>query len=320
MLKIAIIGCYYGQFPVWIQYWLKSCSTNPTIDFFIVTDLDLPDKPENVHIIFFHLNEIKLLAEQKIGISVSLGKPYKLCDLKPCYGLVFEDYLKEYDYWGHCDFDLIWGDIRKFIEKYEIEKYDKFLALGHLALYRNIENINKRFMLDGSKCGNYQEVFSNDNGYAFDELGGIYSIYEKNQFSMFNKRIFAEIKTYHQRFRLKKVDGNYKHQVFLYKDGSVFRVYEKNGKIKTHEYIYIHFRRKLLADERKWYEVENFYITKDGFFDLDQLPNSISEIEKYNKNLGTIMEVKETIEFILKNIKYIRTKVENEIIAMRQKI
>lgn len=320
MLKVAIFGCYYGQFPVWMQYWLKSCETNPTIDFLIVTDLDLPDKPKNVHIIPLSLDEVRQLAEQKIGIPISLGRAYKLCDLRPCYGLVFEDYLKEYDYWGHCDFDLIWGDIRSFIEKYNIKKYDKFLPLGHLSLYRNTKEVNNRFRLDGSKCGSYQEVFSTDDGHAFDELDGIYSIYEKNQFPMFDKRIFAEIKTYHQRFRLKKIDKNYKHQVFAYCNGKVFRWYWEKGIVKSEEYIYIHFRRKLPADDRTWQELNDFYITKDGFFDLKEIPASVSEIEKYNMNPGFIVEAGETISFVLKNIGKIKAKIENEIIARRQRI
>lgn len=319
MLRIAIIGCYYGRFPDWIQYWLKSCATNPTIDFFVVTDLNLSDLPENVHLIPLSLRDIKSLAEEKLGIPISLGKPYKLCDLKPCYGLIFEDYIKEYDYWGHCDFDLIWGDIRLFIDQYEIEKYDKFLPLGHLSLYRNTNETNNRFRLEGSKCGSYREAFSSDDGHAFDELDGIYSIYEKNHFPMFNKRIFAEIKTYHKRFCLKGIDGNYRHQAFFYKDGKVMRAYEEKGEIRTQEYIYIHFRRKLPADKRDWRKLNDFYITKDGFFDLARLPKDISEIERFNKNFGVFFETGETVKFIFRNMGEIKSKLKYELIARRQK-
>jgi len=30
-------------------------------------------------------------------------------------GLIFEDYVAGYDFWGHCDLDVVWGDIRKFL-------------------------------------------------------------------------------------------------------------------------------------------------------------------------------------------------------------
>lgn len=320
MKKIAIIGCYYGKFPVWIQYWLKSCASNPTIDFYIVTDLELINRPQNVHIISLRLKEIKELAEKKLGIPISLGRPYKLCDLKPCYGVVFEEYLHDYDYWGHCDFDLIWGDIRKATKQYNLEQYDKFLPLGHLSLYRNTEEVNSRYKMDGSRCGSYKEVFATDDGHAFDETDGIYSIYKKHGFSVFDKRIFAEIKTFHNRFRLKNIDKNYKHQVFVYRNGRVERIFEEEHQMKTQEYIYIHFRRKLPADNRNWDEIGDFFITNKGFFDIDEIPESVKTIEKYNHNPGWIAENLETIAFILKNVRKIKSKIENELIARKQKI
>lgn len=320
MLKIAIIGCYYGNFPVWIQYWLKSCSTNPAIDFFLVTDIELNNIPNNVYIIPYSLVEVKQLAERKLGISVSLNTPYKLCDLKPCYGLVFEDFLKKYDYWGHCDFDLIWGDILGFVSRYHIEKYEKFLPLGHLSLYKNTTEVNNRFRLSGSNCGSFKEVFANDEGHAFDEIDGIYSIYLKHGFSMFCKRIFAEIKTYHKRFKLKFIDKNYRHQVFFFKDGKVMRAFEENGLIKYQEFIYIHFRRQLQANDRSWEELDDFYISNNGFEKLQSIPSSIVEIEKHNKNPGGWVEFIETFSFIIKNLFKIKTKIENELLSFKQKI
>ncbi len=308
-LKIAIIGIYYGTFPDWMPYWLKSCQSNSSIDFLLVTDIKNIELPENVHIINISLSELKKLAEEKLKMKISMERPYKICDYRPAYGIIFSDYIKEYDYWGHCDFDLIWGDIRTFTEKYNIEKYDKFLPLGHLALYRNIEKCNNYFKLEGSECGNYKEVFENDINYAFDETDGIYSIYKKNNLPMFSNRIFAEIKTFHKRFRLKKCDKNYKHQVFYCEDGKIYRAYEEKGKIKKQEYIYIHFRRKLPADKLiSFKDIDNFYITYNGFIKKEKGLPTIKEIEQYNHNPGNIIEGIETIRFCIRNFKKIPSK------------
>lgn len=90
MLKrttIASIACWYGKYPWYFPYFLHSCSFNPTIDFYIITDNQaLPDnKPENVKIIHKTLGEIKLSASQKLGFKVNIDYPYKLCDFKPAY-------------------------------------------------------------------------------------------------------------------------------------------------------------------------------------------------------------------------------------------
>ena len=75
--------------------------------------------------------------EKKLGFPVALNSPYKLCDFKPSDGEVFEDYLNDYDYWGHCDVDLIWGDIRKFVTDELLEKYVRIFSRGHCSIYRN---------------------------------------------------------------------------------------------------------------------------------------------------------------------------------------
>lgn len=63
-LKIAVIGVYYGTFPDWMPYWLKSCESNSSIDFFIVTDIKDLEVPNNVHIINISLKELKSLTEK----------------------------------------------------------------------------------------------------------------------------------------------------------------------------------------------------------------------------------------------------------------
>lgn len=306
------------MFPGWLSYWLKSCADNPTIDFLIVTDIHLENIPKNVHLLDLSMKQFKALAEEKLEMEIAFDRPYKACDLRPAYGKILCDYIAGYDYWGHCDFDLIWGDIRYFAERYSIEKYDKFLPLGHLALYRNTEECNSYYKLPGSNCGTYKEVFSSNQGFAFDETDGIYSIYEKNSLPMFTGRIFAEIKTYHRRFRLKQCDKNYRHQAFYYENGKVYRAFVNKGEVKTEEYIYIHFRRKLLSEPKKnWENLNSFYIDPDGFHEKPPGIPTRKDIEKYNHNPGVIYETLETVRFCLKNINKVKTKISNEIIARK---
>lgn len=317
-LKIVIIGFYYGKFPDWMPYWLRSCADNPSVDFIIITDIDMGTLPENVKKIDIPFDKLKALFKKKLKMEIVLDKPYKLCDYRPLYGILLDDYVKSYDYWGHCDFDLIWGNIRGMAEKYHIERYDKFLSLGHLSLYRNTDKVNNYYKLNGSKCGDYKTILSKSDNFAFDEIDGIYSIYEYNKFPMFKKRIFAEIKTFHKRFRLKRCDRNYKHQAFYYANGKVFRAYNSGGGTKLEEYIYIHFRRKLPSDKKRdWKELQEFYITPKGFFDKKTGIPSLDEIERYNHNPGVVKEFLETIYFCLKNITKVKSKIQNEIIAWK---
>ena len=209
MEKIAILVVYYGEFPPYFDLWIRSCEYNQTIDFFIVTDNKFDDLPDNVKIINITLDEFRKLAEKKLHKKVRIDYPYKLCDFKPLYGHILEDYLSDYDYWGHCDVDLIFGDLRRFFSEYKINKYDRFLHLGHLSLYKNTPECKEYYKLDGSACGNWEEVVTNPRNFLFDEWSGVYGIYHKNNISMFEERIFADISMIYKRFRLALDDPNY---------------------------------------------------------------------------------------------------------------
>ena len=89
------------------------------------------------------LVKMKTLAQNVLGFDVCLDRPYKCCDFKPIYGLIFKEYVSEYEYWGHCDFDLIFGDLQSFFDRYDLYKYDRFIPLGHLSLYRNTDEVNR---------------------------------------------------------------------------------------------------------------------------------------------------------------------------------
>ncbi|KID48602.1 hypothetical protein C095_10020 [Fusobacterium necrophorum subsp. funduliforme B35] len=81
--------------------------------------------PKNVIVRYITLEEIRERIEKSIGFSISLHRAYKLCDFRPIYGDIFQDDIKEYQYWGHCDCDLIFGDIKKFVFPLLEQKYHK---------------------------------------------------------------------------------------------------------------------------------------------------------------------------------------------------
>lgn len=86
--------------------------------------------PENVHVIKTTLDEIRKIANEKFGFKIVLESAYKLCDYKPAYGFLFEKYIKDFDYWGHCDCDLIFGNLEKNVTPLLNEDYDKLFAAG----------------------------------------------------------------------------------------------------------------------------------------------------------------------------------------------
>ena len=291
MEKIAILVVYYGEFPPYFDLWIRSCEYNQTIDFFIVTDNKFDDLPDNVKIINITLDEFRKLAEKKLHKKVRIDYPYKLCDFKPLYGHILEDYLSDYDYWGHCDVDLIFGDLRRFFSEYKINKYDRFLHLGHLSLYKNTPECKEYYKLDGS--GNWEEVVTNPRNFLFDEWSGVYGIYHKNNISMFEERIFADISMIYKRFRLALDDPNYNKQVFYWENGHIYRKYWIDGKSFKEEFIYIHFKkRKFNKEGFDASTTTAFYIGPEGFTEKTASA-TMDDVKKINPYYGEKYELKE---------------------------
>jgi len=293
--KICIIGVYFGKLPNYFSLWLKSCEYNPTIDFLLFTDNELNGLPKNVKSYITTLSNIKQKASTCLGFDVCLERSYKLCDYKPLYGSIFKEYLTQYDYWGHCDFDLIFGDLQLFFDKYDLYEYDRFNALGHLSLYRNTDVVNERYMCDGSLV-NYKNVFTTDKSCYFDELPCMTAIYSKHNFPIFTKYIFVDIASLYDRYRIidtypldKKV-VNYPYQIFYWERGKCYRAYlDKNG-LHEEEYQYIHFKKRPdFTVEFDIFSTDAFYITKMGFFKKESEATK-SVIQSFNPYKGRIYE------------------------------
>lgn len=151
--EVCLIISYYGSFPFWMPAFYLSCKHNPSITWLIFTDTSQPDYlPDNVQFINLSLADLNALIRHKLKIEVTINSQYfyKLCDFKPAYGLIFQDYLKNYGYWGHCDLDIVWGDIESFLIKENLPAYDIFTTRinkisGHCCLYRNTSEVNELF-------------------------------------------------------------------------------------------------------------------------------------------------------------------------------
>ncbi|GAB3503586.1 DUF6625 family protein [Emticicia fontis] len=170
--RVVILIPYYGKFPWYFPYFLHSCSFNNTIDFLIFSDsLYQSELPENVKIINISFEEMKTLIAEKLKIAISIDFPYKLCDFRPAYGLIFADYIKEHTFWGQGDIDVIYGDLRGFLTDELLSQVD-FVSVRHeyttgcFALYRNNKFINNIF----KRSKDYQKVFTTSDHFAFDEF------------------------------------------------------------------------------------------------------------------------------------------------------
>lgn len=297
--KKCLIICWYGSLPNYFKYWEYSCGQNADYDFMLFTDQKIKTKYKNIKIINMSIKEMNSLLSKKLDLDICIEKPYKFCDFRPAYGIIFDEYLKEYDFWGHCDLDQIFGNISNFVTNNFLNEYDIINKNGHFKLYRNCNYINSLYKKSGSKF-NYNNVFSSKENYAFDEFSGINRIIKKNNVKAVYIDSFSDIDVKHKRY-LCNYQNNFKYQCYLYSNKKLYKAYFKDGQLFLIEKMYLHFQKKKpMIDCNS--TVDKFAIGSSGIVHVGTSNIDLDDIKRINPPQSTLYEKIEVLKYIINKL------------------
>lgn len=275
MIKKAFIVPYFGKFPPNFQYWLDSCSYNKEFDWLIFTDCNYEcyDIPKNVKTFQFTFLQIEELIKKKYSFQAWIGHPYKLCDYRGGYGEIFSNYLKDYQFWGFCDVDLVFGNLSLFITDNILRKYDIIGGWGHCTLFRNSNAINALYRVKSEDIVDYQKVFQSNCNYLFDEEGGLRKLYKTQKLKVCNLPMY-DCAADKLRFTPTiastcYINENVSDHIIVVNHGQVL-VYgiDVNGALYSKEVAYAHFAKRSFS-----FNVENknfFAIIPNKYVDIAQ--------------------------------------------------
>lgn len=318
-MKVGLIVPYFGKFPNYFQLVLNSCAINKShYEWIFFTD----DKteyvyPDNVKVFNCTFQELKEKIQKKFDFKISLDNPYKLCDYKPAYGFIFEEYLVGYDFWGHCDIDCIYGVFDNFLRE-DAFLYDKILRLGHLTLYRNNKDVNRRFMLSVNGKIRYKEVYTTSNSCIFDEENSagtlsIRDIWKEYDFSEYCADM-AIANVYYKsdifRLNFQQGDGfNYftesrKRSLFIWDKGQLLRYWENNGELVKKEYMYLHMMRRKMQIKVNPKKSDIYKIIPNAFEEIEKLPENLEEYKSQKWHHFNL-------QYPIIRIKNLKSKIQN---------
>ena len=264
--SIALVLPYFGTFPNYFPLFLESCRNSPTVDWLIYTDSDAAyDYPENVKVHKTTLTDFRARLQESFDFPICLETPYKLCDFKATYGETLHSDLKEYDFWGHCDCDMIYGNIRNFITPEVTEKYTRILNSGHTILYRNIPEVNAYYRTQSYI--DYKTVLSSPKSFSFDEWPGLSECWRRDGNPCYGELCFDDILIMAEDFRpVQLLPGGYvgpyhdqpceagrfrkmRNIGYDFHDGILERCWVQKGEVHREEVMYTHFqKRKMQVD------------------------------------------------------------------------
>jgi hypothetical protein len=282
--KIAVVARWFGnQLPGYFPCWFISAAANKSIDFYFYTDQEVLYRANNIHIVKTTLAAEVAHAAQKLQRPVEVTQPYKMCDLRPFIGVIYEDVLASYDFWGFCDIDMAFGDIRSFVTDEILEKHNRIYEFGHLNLYRNSKEINHLFEKDGA-------IYSLDEALcgphvSFTEHFGITRICKKNNISNYTSVDFGD---FQDEGCLVLFHGfsHYERQLFYWENGHTYRAYvEEDGEtVRVEEFVYFHWgdginpipTQKVLDNLGRSFTISTHSIDlkKDGVLNAQDIPKA----------------------------------------------
>ena len=171
MNRICLVVCHFGPFPPWWSIYLATCARNRDLDLLIVTDRKSPvDPPENARVRTLTLPELERHIAIRLGCRAAVSSPYKLCDFRPAFGVIFAEDLDGYEFWGHSDTDVILGNVTGVLTSRALDECDvidtreEYLT-GHFTLYRNTPQVNRLY----ERSPDARRVFESPTHFCFDE-------------------------------------------------------------------------------------------------------------------------------------------------------
>lgn len=290
MNDICIVIPYFGKLPTWMPLFINSCIENPTIDFLIITDDNDFETPqvENIRVLRRTFHQMQQLLKTKLGNKVRLPRPYKLCDYKPCYGVLFGEYLHGYAYWGHCDLDTILGDIRGFVERIRYKQYERLFTHGHFVIYKNEQTVNTLFSrpLPSSlpPIMHWDYVTRTSHCCHFDEVG-MNLICSYYGISFCKTEVAFDVSCLYYDFRRSCTPSDVK-CLITFERGHIFG-YEYDGQtLSRKEYMYVHFMKRKI----EYYNnlTSRFIISHRGFLPLegDVTPELIHRVVPHSASIS----------------------------------
>ena len=242
--------------------------------------------PSNFRVVYMSFEENKKIIQSRFDFPIVLDCPYKLCDFKPAYGYIYEDYIAGYSHWGHCDVDLLMGNLSRYLTDELLLSYDKLFCLGHMTIYRNTFENNRVFMNSLNNKAIYKDVYSSNQSFCFDEVwrddNNIHTLFQQANKSILSEDFSLNIDFGTTKFVRVKYVGknvpnnghgyvyeNYQRYIYTWNNGKIVRYVKTDGRIIGEEYMYIHLQKRKMNWEPKCLNAPIVKIVPNSFMPLE---------------------------------------------------
>lgn len=245
--RVVILATYFGPLPRGIELWVRSIRHNPEISWVVVCDdpeaLEKCRGP-NITVIIDTLDHVFDYFAGRLGTRPLRSRPYKLCDFRPVYWMLLEKYGLKCDYWGHCDLDVLFGDVQTSLFEALSSRPFRVFSYGHLCIYRNNYIANNAYRLHHPKL-KWSTVFESCDAHGFDERLGIGLIWRQWALPHVQRSSVFDIDPQDRRLSSVRPWENLCDQVLVWRDGRLFLIGRTLlRRFSRREFAYVHYQKR----------------------------------------------------------------------------
>ena len=268
MKSIVVIFPHFGKLPPQYNMWRASALYNTDIDFLFFTDCDV-EPARNIIVHKMTFEEFRQTVQGKFDFPIVLDRPYKICDYRPAFAYILSEYVKDYDFWGWGDLDVVYGDIRHFVTDNVLSRYRMISGYGHFTLYKNEEYTNTFFMKSVDGYVGYKDAFTQQKSMYFDE-------YEYKGFGdkwrgcnpndCWLEWPFDNASKPKQSYHFNSLTRGWEQVLFEHIDNKLYMLRFYNGHLEKKESLYAHFQHRGFMKD-KVTDYSHFLVTPGTIID-----------------------------------------------------
>jgi hypothetical protein len=261
--SIRLIVPYFGERPSYLPLVVRSMAHNPDVSWLLITDEPLPDAPPNVTVLRCRFADLAARIQGHFDFPISLQRPYKLCDFRPAFGEVFADELAGWDFWGHCDLDVVFGRIRDHLPP-EAFEFDKVLIQGNFSLYRNTAEAAGWFRHEVGRIS-YRQALSTPAAQHFDEMAGMHYVLADLGVPYWQQPVIFDLSFHRYRTRAEHPAGRDPRR-YAWEDGEVCEYRLEGGDIVRRTALLVHLQKRTMRPPpADVLTADRYWITANGF-------------------------------------------------------
>jgi hypothetical protein len=129
MISKLFVCPYFGDLPPWYEHWERNSEHLRDLGYEFLFDNDE--------------TEFRARVKERLGITCpALWGTGKMWDFRPTFGVLYADEVAQFDFWGHTDFDVVYGRVDNwvtddFLQAIDMHSNCSDYVNGSWSLYRS---------------------------------------------------------------------------------------------------------------------------------------------------------------------------------------